>query len=129
MRAIIVDDSRAMRTILRKLLVLRGFAEVAEAEHGRAALDRLEVGPPPELVLIDWNMPVMNGIELVCALRSDRRFDRTRLLMVTSESSPRHVYEALKAGVDEYAMKPITREVIDDKLAIMGLDLPEPSLP
>lgn len=124
MRAIVVDDSRAMRTILRKMLADIGFAEVIEAEHGRAALDRLgsEV-EPPALALVDWNMPEMNGLELISALRSERRYDRTRLMMVTSETNPRHVYEALKAGVDEYAMKPITREVIEDKLGLMGLQV------
>ena len=122
MRAIVVDDSRAMRTILRKMLTEIGFSEVLEAEHGLAALDVLD-GPaePPSLALVDWNMPEMNGLELIEALRSERKFDRTRLMMVTSETNPRHVYDALKAGVDEYAMKPITREVIEDKLGLMGL--------
>lgn len=122
MRALVVDDSRAMRSILRKLLAELGF-EVDEAEHGRAGLDKLEA-ESFDLVLIDWNMPVMTGIELIEAVRAEPRFERVRLLMVTSESNPRYVFDALKAGVDEYAMKPITREVIEDKLALMGLDLP-----
>lgn len=124
MRAIVVDDSRAMRTILRKMLTEIGFSEVLEAEHGRAALAALgEAGEPPALALVDWNMPEMNGLELIEAMRAERRFDRTRLMMVTSETNPRHVYDALKAGVDEYAMKPITREVIEDKLCLMGLEV------
>lgn len=124
MRAIVVDDSRAMRTILRKMLTDIGFDEVLEAEHGRAALDKLGAPQePPALALVDWNMPEMNGLELIEAMRSERRFDRTRLMMVTSETNPRHVYDALKAGVDEYAMKPITREVIEDKLGLMGLEV------
>lgn len=124
MRAMVVDDSRAMRTILRKMLADIGFVEVLEAEHGRAALDRLDTEvEPPALALVDWNMPEMNGLELIAALRSERRYDRTRLMMVTSETNPRHVYEALKAGVDEYVMKPLTREVIEDKLGIMGLEV------
>jgi two-component system chemotaxis response regulator CheY len=123
-RAIVVDDSRAMRTILRRMLTEIGFAEVLEAEHGRAALDALEAdGVPPALALVDWNMPEMNGLELIAALRAEPRYDRTRLMMVTSETSPRQMYDALKAGVDEYAMKPITREVIEDKLGLMGLEL------
>ena len=125
MRAIVVDDSRAMRTLLRRMLTDIGFAEVLEAEHGRDALDRLGAGgEPPSLALVDWNMPEMNGLELIEAMRSERRYDRTRLMMVTSETNPRHVYDALKAGVDEYAMKPITREVIQDKLGLMGLEVP-----
>lgn len=121
MRAMVVDDSRAMRSILSKMLLQLGFCEVVEAEHGRHALDRLEGGDPPAVVLIDWNMPVMNGLDLISALRSESRFDETRLLMVTSETDARHVYAALKAGVDEYAMKPVTREVIEDKLTMLGV--------
>jgi two-component system chemotaxis response regulator CheY len=120
-RAIVVDDSRAMRTILRRILLDLGFEEVLEAEHGRDALQALGAAVPPSLALIDLNMPEMDGIELIAALRAERRFDRTRLMMVTSESNPRHVFDALKAGVDEYAMKPITREVIEEKLGVMGL--------
>jgi two-component system chemotaxis response regulator CheY len=113
-----------MRTILRRMLTDIGFAEVLEAEHGLAALDTLgAAGEPPSLALVDWNMPEMNGLELIEAMRAERRFDRTRLMMVTSETNPRHVYDALKAGVDEYAMKPITREVIEDKLGLMGLEV------
>jgi two-component system chemotaxis response regulator CheY len=123
-RAIVVDDSRAMRTILRKMLTDIGFLEVLEAEHGAAALDTLNgAGDPPALALVDWNMPEMNGLELIQAMRAERRYDRTRLMMVTSETNPRHVFDALKAGVDEYAMKPITREVIEDKLGLMGLEV------
>ncbi|HET7488087.1 MAG TPA: response regulator [Acidimicrobiales bacterium] len=121
MRAMVVDDSRAMRSILSKMLLQLGFGEVVEAEHGRHALDRLQAGEPPAVVLIDWNMPVMNGLDLIEALRSESRFDQTRLLMVTSETDARHVYAALKAGVDEYAMKPVTREVIEDKLTMLGV--------
>lgn len=125
MRAIVVDDSRAMRTILRRMLNDVGFDEVLEAEDGRVALDKLDAeGAPPALALVDWNMPEMNGLELVEAMRAQRRYDRTRLMMVTSETSPRLVYDALKAGADEYAMKPITREVIEDKLGLMGLEVP-----
>jgi two-component system chemotaxis response regulator CheY len=116
-----------MRTILRRMLTEIGFAEVLEAEHGRAALDTLDAdGVPPALALVDWNMPEMNGLELITALRAEPRYDRTRLMMVTSETSPRQMYDALKAGVDEYAMKPITREIIEDKLGLMGLELDTP---
>lgn len=121
MRAMVVDDSRAMRSILGKMLLELGFSEVLEAEHGRCALDRLERLEPPEVVLIDWNMPVMNGLDLIAAVRAEPRFDRTRLLMVTSETDARHVYAALEAGVDEYAMKPVTRDVIEDKLTMLGV--------
>jgi len=120
MRILIVEDSRSMRMILRRMLIELGHTDLDEAEHGGDALLRMEENPP-QLVLVDWNMPVMNGLELVQAVRSERRYDKVKLMMVTSESSPRLVYEALKAGADEYAMKPITAEVIEDKLSLLGL--------
>ena len=120
MRILIVDDSRSMRLILKRMLADMGHTEVVEAEHGGDALIRLEEGTP-ELALVDWNMPVMNGLQFVQAMREMRKFDKIKVMMVTSESSPRLVYEALKAGADEYAMKPITREVIEDKLQLLGL--------
>ena len=121
MRALVVDDSRARRMILGNMLGELGFTDVAQAEHGQAALDQLDQGEGCDLALVDWNMPVMNGIEFVTAVRGQRGFDRMKVMMVTSESSPRQVYEALKAGADEYAMKPVTREVIEGKLELLGL--------
>lgn len=120
MRILIVDDSRSMRLILKRMLADMGHTEVMEAEHGGDALARMEESTP-ELALVDWNMPVMNGLEFVQAMRELRKYDKVKVMMVTSESSPRLVYEALKAGADEYAMKPITREVIEDKLQLLGL--------
>lgn len=120
MRVLIVDDSRSMRMILKRMLAEIGHTEIAEAEHGEAALSQLD-SFEAELALVDWNMPVMNGLEFVASLREDRRYDRMKVMMVTSESSARVVYEALKAGADEFAMKPVTREVIEDKLQLMGL--------
>lgn len=121
MKALVVDDSRAMRAMLRKMVLDLGY-DVIEAEHGQDALDRLEeqtdeVG----FALVDWNMPVMDGITFIRSVRDQRRWDRLRLMMVTSETNPRHVYEALKAGADEYAMKPVTREVIKEKLSMLGI--------
>lgn len=120
MRILIVDDSRFMRLILKRMLADMGHTEVMEAEHGGDALARMEESTP-ELALVDWNMPVMNGLEFVQAIRELRKYDKVKVMMVTSESSPRLVYEALKAGADEYAMKPITCEVIEDKLQLLGL--------
>jgi two-component system chemotaxis response regulator CheY len=120
MRVLIVDDSRSMRMILRRMLADLGHDDVAEAEHGADALAKL-AECTPELALVDWNMPVMDGLELVTTMRRDRRYDRVKVMMVTSEASPRLVYEALKAGADEYAMKPVTPEVIGDKIELLGL--------
>jgi len=106
--------------ILKRMLAEMGHTDVVEAEHGGEALLRMEECPP-QLALVDWNMPIMNGLEFVQALREARRYDMVKVMMVTSESSPRLVYDALRAGADEYAMKPVTREVIEDKLHLLGL--------
>jgi len=123
MKALVVDDSRAMRAMLRRTVAGLGF-EVLEAEHGQDALDLLERTDDASDVafaLVDWNMPVMDGLTFVRSVREDRRWDRLPLVMVTSETSPRHVYEALKAGADEYAMKPVTDDVIRGKLGMLGV--------
>lgn len=120
MRILIIDDSRSMRMILKRMLAEIGHTDVREAEHGKAALGELE-SFDAELAMVDWNMPVMNGLEFVEAVRAERRFDRMKVMVVTSETSARTVYDALKAGADEYAMKPVTPEVIQDKLDLMGL--------
>jgi two-component system, chemotaxis family, chemotaxis protein CheY len=120
-RILIVDDSRTMRLILKRILRDLGHTDVAEAENGGAALEKLD-SFDADVALVDWNMPIMNGFEFISSVREDRRFDDMKLMMVTSESSPRLVYEALKAGADEYAMKPITSDVIEGKLLMMGLE-------
>ncbi len=120
MRALVVDDSRTMRRILRSYVEKSGYT-VDEAENGREALEVLEQVGAVELVLIDWNMPVMSGLELVQALRSNPAFNETRLMLVTSEADMARVVAALEAGANEYLMKPITLELLNDKLRIMGL--------
>ncbi len=120
MRALVVDDSRTMRRILRSYVEKSGYT-VDEAENGREALEVLDQVGAVELVLIDWNMPVMSGLELVQALRSNPAFNETRLMLVTSEADMARVVVALDAGANEYLMKPITLELLNDKLRIMGL--------
>lgn len=121
MHALVIDDSRAMRKILGRILTDIGF-EVREAENGSAALDVLaDGGPAPELALVDWNMPVMNGFEFVCKVREDKRYDELRLMMVTTETGETEVSKALDAGANEYVMKPFTKDVIVEKLRLMGL--------
>jgi two-component system, chemotaxis family, chemotaxis protein CheY len=120
MRAIIVDDSRATRMILRRLVAELGF-EVCEAGHGAEALSVLADVGPVDLALVDWNMPEMNGLELVRALRADPSQAGCRIVMVTTESDIDRMVEALDAGANEYAMKPFDREVILGKLRLLGL--------
>lgn len=123
MQALIVDDSRAMRRILRKIiepLVL----QISEAENGVEGLQRLSEHPETELVFVDWNMPVMNGIDFVRALRSNPLNIQTKVFMVTSENTLAAIMLALKAGVDEFIMKPFTSDILLDKLRLIGVSLP-----
>ncbi len=120
MRAIIVDDSKVIRTVIGRILRDLGF-ETVEAGNGREALAQLEATPQVELALVDWNMPVMNGYELVCELRRNPTHNNMRILMVTTETDITNVEQALSAGASEYLMKPFTKEAIADKLAVLGL--------
>lgn len=119
-QAIVVDDSRVMRRILTKILDDLGY-EVAEAGDGQEALDQVGCLSDLSLALVDWNMPVMNGIDFVKALRSERDYDLVRVVMVTSEVAVTKMMQALNAGADEFVMKPFTRDVIEEKLALVGL--------
>ena len=120
MRALVLDDSRAMRMILGRILREVGF-EVTEAADGREGLDVLSKGPVPDLALIDWNMPNMNGLEFVAAAREDARLREMTLVMVTTESEQSQIVRALAAGAHEYVIKPFTSEAIVDKLSLLGL--------
>jgi two-component system, chemotaxis family, chemotaxis protein CheY len=119
--AIVIDDSRAMRLILRRIVGQLGF-EVSDAEDGRAALDLLAgMETVPNLALVDWNMPNMNGLEFVTAAREDERLRNMTLVMVTTESEQSHIVRALAAGAHEYVIKPFTSEAMIEKLALLGL--------
>jgi two-component system, chemotaxis family, chemotaxis protein CheY len=119
--AIVIDDSRAMRLILRRIVSQLGF-EVIEAEDGQAALNLLAaVDEVPKLALIDWNMPNMNGLEFVVAARDDARLRDMTLVMVTTESEHGHIVRALAAGAHEYVIKPFTTDAMIEKLALLGL--------
>lgn len=121
MQAIVVDDSRAMRMILSRELAALGF-EVTQAASGTEALKLLEPPLPcPNLVLVDWNMPGITGLEFVEAVRTIPAASSTALLMVTTETGTGQMVRAMEAGANEYLMKPFTREMIADKLRILGL--------
>jgi two-component system chemotaxis response regulator CheY len=119
MKALVIDDSKAMRMILKKMLTEMGF-EVSEAENGLAALGVLEAEPRPDLVLVDWNMPEMNGYEFVRAVRSRPEYDDMKLVMVTSEAQADGIDRVVEAGADEYVTKPFTRESLAEKLGLLG---------
>jgi two-component system chemotaxis response regulator CheY len=125
-RALVVDDSRVMRSIVSRIVKQLGFA-VLEAGHGQEALAALQSQPETDLVLVDWNMPVMNGLEFVTAVRADERWKGVTLVMVTTESELGQVEKALAAGANEYVMKPFTPEILLDKLTLLGVATEQPS--
>jgi two-component system chemotaxis response regulator CheY len=122
MDALVIDDSRAMRLILKRMLGELGF-DVSEAADGRAGLDRIEAGLDPEVVIVDWNMPGMTGIEFIETVRLPPFSSTARLVMVTSESEVPQVVRALEAGADEYVMKPFTKQSILEKLQLLGIEI------
>ncbi|MGH1492878.1 MAG: response regulator [Acidimicrobiales bacterium] len=119
-RAIVVDDSRAARTMVGNMMSQLGF-DVLKAEHGAAALALLDPESPPDAIVVDWNMPVMDGVEFARALRATDEYKTIPLLMISSESDPRRVATALLAGIDEYLFKPVDTEMIKQRLATMGV--------
>ncbi|MDY7225465.1 response regulator [Hyalangium rubrum] len=123
MQVLVVDDSRVARRIISRLLRELGFS-VTEAADGRQALEALRAHEGLGLALVDWNMPELDGLAFVQVLRSDPTYAGVKILMVTSETGMHKVRQALQAGVDEYVMKPFTREALLEKLALLGFSLP-----
>jgi two-component system, chemotaxis family, chemotaxis protein CheY len=119
--AMVIDDSRAMRMILRRVITQLGF-EVCEAGNGKEALEFMAGAEElPTFALVDWNMPEMNGLDFVVAVRADPRLRAVTLMMVTTESEQRQIVRALAAGAHEYVIKPFTPDAIAEKLALLGL--------
>jgi two-component system chemotaxis response regulator CheY len=118
--ALVLDDSRAMRMILGRILREIGY-DVVDAADGREGLAVLRDGPLPEIALIDWNMPEMNGLEFVNAVRAEQAWRDMTLMMVTTESEASQIVKALAAGAHEYVIKPFTKEAIVEKLGLLGL--------
>jgi two-component system chemotaxis response regulator CheY len=123
MRALVIDDSRTVRVIIGNILREAGI-EVVEAGNGREALAQLEHGPPVDMMLVDWNMPEMNGLDFIREVRARPTHRATPVLMVTSESQNEQVIKALNAGANEYLMKPFKKEVLLAKLSLLDV-LPE----
>lgn len=118
---LVVDDSKTMRMILRKILRELGY-EVLEAADGKEALKVLEAEKTTvRLVLTDWNMPVMNGLDLLKQLRQDRELSSLIVIMVTTETESEYMVAALEAGANEYVMKPFTKDILREKLEMAGI--------
>ncbi len=123
MHALVVDDSSAMRVILQKTLMKLGF-EVVTSANGIEALSmmpKLDL----DLVLIDWNMPVMDGFELLQLIRQEPKYNSVKIIMVTTETNVNEMAHALSVGANEYIMKPFTADVVCAKLRMVGLQSPQ----
>lgn len=122
MKALVVDDSRAMRKIIGGILRREGF-EVLEVADGEQAMEILHdpATGRVDLATIDWNMPVMNGLELVVNIRAEKELRNITLMMVTTESEHSQIVRALAAGAHEYLIKPFTPEAVNEKLMLLGL--------
>jgi two-component system chemotaxis response regulator CheY len=115
LKVLVIDDFPTMRRIVKNLLKQLGYENIEEAEDGVQALAKLKAGGYG-LVISDWNMPNMEGIDLLRNVRADENLKPIPFLMVTAEAEKEKVIEAIKAGVDNYIVKPFTAEVLKEKL-------------
>jgi two-component system, chemotaxis family, chemotaxis protein CheY len=122
MKALVVDDSSSMRTIVSRILEGLGVDDIVQAENGQAAIDVLQDGDLPDVALVDWHMPVMNGYEFVCAARQRADWRPMTIMMVTTENEHGEIVKALAAGAREYLIKPFTPNALVDKLSLLGLN-------
>ena len=120
MQALVVDDSEVIRKILKAYLEKLGF-DVTTAVNGRDAMDRLKEMPRADIALVDWNMPEVDGITFVRAVRADAGHAALPIVMVTTNVEIEHVAHALEAGANEYLMKPFTAEMLKEKLELLGV--------
>ena len=122
MKLLVVDDSSTMRRIIKNTLARLGYKNVLEGADGVEGWEQLDSNPDIEMLITDWNMPEMNGLELVKKVRADERFKDLPIIMVTTEGGKAEVITALKAGVNNYIVKPFTPQVLKEKLgAVMGI--------
>ncbi len=116
MRLLVVDDSSTMRRIIRNNLKAAGYDDVVEAENGELALARLAAEGRVDVVITDWNMPVMNGLELVNAMRRAEAHRHTPVLMVTTVAERDEILKAMQAGVNSYVVKPFDSATLKKKI-------------
>lgn len=119
MKILVVDDSSTMRRIINNTLQRLGYVDILEAEHGLEAWDILDQNSDIGVLITDWNMPEMNGLELVKKTRADSRFVDIPIIMITTEGGKAEVITAIKAGVNNYIVKPFTPQVLKEKLEVV----------
>jgi len=122
LKLLVVDDSSTMRRIIKNTLARLGYKDILEGADGVEGWTQMDTNPDIDMLITDWNMPEMNGLELVKKVRADARFKDTPIIMVTTEGGKAEVITALKAGVNNYIVKPFTPQVLKEKLgAVMGI--------
>ena len=120
-KALVVDDSKTIRIIIKRILTELGY-EACEAGNGLEALKVLEAqGGAVQFVLADWNMPEMNGLDLVKTIRANAQYSSLKVIMVTTETEMDQMTTALEAGANEYVMKPFTKDILMEKLELVGI--------
>ena len=123
MKLLVVDDSSTMRRIIKNTLARLDHKDVLEGADGVEGWAALDANPDVEMLITDWNMPEMNGLELVKKVRADDRFTELPIIMVTTEGGKSEVITALKAGVNNYIVKPFTPQILKEKLAaVFGVE-------
>lgn len=118
-RCLVVDDSKIVRKVVRKIIESLGF-EVVEAEDGKVALDQVRT-TPVDVIILDWNMPVMDGLECMKAIRADAALSQPKIIFCTTENEFEKIQTAIMAGADEYVMKPFDEAIIGGKLRQIGI--------
>lgn len=118
MKILLVDDSNTMRRIQKTQLSNLGISEIVEAENGQDALDKLSANMPIDVVMLDWNMPIMDGFTCLEEIRKNGSYGSVKVIMCTSESEKEKVMQAIKAGANNYIVKPFTPDALKEKLGI-----------
>lgn len=118
MKVLLVDDSVTMRRIQKTQIQGLGINDIVEAGDGEEAYRKLQENMPIDLIMLDWNMPVMDGLTFLKKVRADNSFKNVKVIMCTSESEKTRVVEALKSGANNYLVKPFTPEALKEKLGI-----------
>jgi len=116
LKLLVVDDSSTMRRIIKNTLARIGHKDVLEAENGKEAWSIMQANSDIDVLITDWNMPEMNGLELVKKVRAESKYEDLPIIMVTTEGGKKEVITALKAGVNNYIVKPFTPQVLKEKL-------------
>ena len=116
LKFLIVDDSPTMRRIVTNTLKRLGYRDIEDADNGSSAMDKLKTIPGINFVITDWNMPIMDGLQLVTTIRSTPEYSKLPILMVTTRSVKEDIIDAMKAGVNNYVVKPFTPDTMKAKI-------------